>query len=176
MQTKRSSRFLFIRIVVVFGLLLGSYYAFAATESYETRVFQPYVAINASMAGSILAVLGYEIDVEGDLVASPEFAVRIGKGCDGLEAMAFFVAAVLAFSSPILLKFPALLIGIPLLVGLNLVRVVSLFLVGIYYPALFHTMHVDVWQVLYILVSIVLFGLWLVWATSTRVPAAADSG
>lgn len=171
MQTKRSPKLLFIRILVVFGLLLGSYYGFAATETYETRVFQPYVEINALLAGKILALVGFEIDVDGDFIAAPEFAVSIGKGCDGLEAAAFFVAAVLAFSAPIRLKFPAFLIGIPLLVALNLARIVSLFLVGIYYPDWFHTMHVDVWQVLYLLVSIVSFCFWLVWATSSRARA-----
>ena len=56
MQAGRRSGFLFIRIVAVFGLVLGAYYAFAATELYETWIFQPYVLINADISGRILSL------------------------------------------------------------------------------------------------------------------------
>jgi exosortase H (IPTLxxWG-CTERM-specific) len=162
------SGLLLVRIMAIFGLLIGAYYGFAATELYETKVFQPYVRINADFSSKILGLLGYSVVAEGDLLESRQFSLTIRRGCDGLEPTALFAAAVLAFSAPILLKLPALAIGIPLLAALNLVRIVSLFLVGIYYPDLLHTMHVDVWQVLYIVVGIALFALWLVWVTQRR--------
>ena len=173
MQAGGRSTFLFARIVVVFGLLLVSYYAFAATELYQTRIFQPYVEINAYLSGGILSLIGYEITVNGNAIGSPEFSLSIASGCDGLEPTALFVAAVLAFSAPLGLKLPGLALGIPLLASLNLVRIVSLFLVGIHFPDLFHTMHVDVWQVLYILVAMVFFALWLLWATRPGEPMEA---
>lgn len=164
------SRFLLLRIVTVFGLLVGAYYAFAATELYETRVYQPYIRINAHLSSGILNLFGFAVVAGDDSLKSPEFGLRIGKGCDGLEPTALFAAAVLAFSAPILLKLPALVIGIPLLAMLNLVRIVSLFLVGIYRPDVFQTMHIDVWQVLYILVGISFFAVWLLWVTPGRAP------
>ena len=176
MQAGPQSTFLFARIVVAFGLLLGSYYAFAATELYQSRIFQPYVEINADLSGRILSLVGYQISVHGNAVRAPEFSLSIASGCDGLEPTALFVAAVLAFAAPTAKKLSALAVGIPLLVSLNLVRIVSLFLVGVHYPDLFHTMHVDVWQVLYILVAMVFFALWLLWATRRSEPIEADSG
>lgn len=169
------SRVLFIRITAVFGLLIAAFYGFAATELYESRVYQPYIRINADLSGEILDWFGFEVVTGDDSLKSGEFALRIGKGCDGLEPTALFVAAVLAFSAPILLKLPALAIGIPLLGVLNLVRITSLFLVGAYYPALFHTAHIEVWQTLYILVGIGFFALWLLWATSGRAPRRVAS-
>ena len=176
MTAKRRTIFLFVRITTVFGLLMAAFYGFAATDLYETRVFQPYVGFNAELSAEILGVLGFDVAADGDSLDSQEFGFRIGKGCDGLEPAAVFIAAVLAFSAPVLLKFVALAIGIPLLVALNLVRIVSLFLVGAYYPALFHTMHIEVWQVLYVLVGITFFVLWLLWATTSRSPTGATSG
>jgi exosortase H (IPTLxxWG-CTERM-specific) len=173
MKTEWRSRLLLLRIVAVFGLLVGLFYAVAATEFYQTRIFEPYVVVNADLSGRILTLFGFEMTVGKDTIRSPEYGLGIGKGCDGLEPTALFVAAVLAFAAPIRLKLPALLLGVPLLAALNLVRIVSLFLVGVYYPDLFHMMHVDVWQVLYILVGIVFFGLWLLWATSGRQPTEA---
>ncbi len=172
-QTTRRSGFVFVRILVVFGLVLGSYYAFAATEFYETLIFQPYVVVNTDLSGRILSLLGYEMSVSDYSLSSPQFGLTIGPGCDGLEPTALFVAAVMAFAAPLALKLPALAIGVPLLASLNLVRIVSLFLVGIYYPDWFHTMHVDVWQFLYIAVAMVFFGLWLVWATRPHAPSGS---
>lgn len=175
MQDGRPSKLLFVRIVAVFGLVLGSYYAFASTEFYATRIFEPYVVINAELSGRLLSLLGYEMSVGRDSLSSPEFGLRIGPGCDGLEPTALFVAAVVAFSAPFALKLPALLVGVPLLVTLNLVRIVSLFLVGIYLPDWFHVMHVDVWQFVYILVAMLFFGFWLLWATRPRAPSAVSA-
>ena len=176
MKAEWRSRLLLLRIVVVFGLLIGLYYALAASDTYETWIFEPYVTLNADLSGRILTVFGFEMTVGKDSLSSPEYALAIGKGCDGIEPTALFVAAVLAFAAPLRLKLPALAIGVPLLAALNLVRIVSLFLVGIHYPRLFHLMHVEVWQVLYILVGIAFFCLWLLWATSDRVPARAAPG
>ncbi len=174
-QTTRRSGFVFVRILVVFGLLLGSYYAFAATELYQTWIFHPYVVVNTDLSGRILSLLGFEMVVTEVSLSSPEFALTIGPGCDGLEPTALFVAAVLAFAAPLALKLPALAIGVPLLASLYLVRIVSLFLVGIYYPRWFHTMHVEVWQVIYITFAMVFFAVWLLWATRPQAPSPAAS-
>ena len=176
MKAVLRSNFLLFRIVGVFGVLIGAYYAFAATELYETMVFQPYIRITADLSGRILGLLGYHVVADGSSLTSPQFSLGIAKGCDGLEPMAVFAAAVLAFSAPVLLKLSALAIGIPFLVALNLLRIVSLFLVGIFYPSLFHTIHIDVWQVLYLIVSIVCFALWLGWVIPRSAPIESASG
>ena len=176
MKAKWQSRFMLVRIMAVFGILIGAYYGFAATELYATQIFEPYIRVNADLSGEILGLLGYQVVAGHDSLKSREFRLSIGPGCDGLEPTALFAAAVLTFSAPILRKLPALAIGIPLMLALNLVRIVSLFLVGIYFPNLFHTMHVDVWQVLYIFVGIAFFIVWLKWATRSGAPIAAAPG
>ncbi len=176
MKAEWRSRLLLLRIVAVFGLLVGLYYGFAATDLYESRVFEPYVEINADLSGRILTLFGYQMTAGANSLSSPEFSLSIGKGCDGLEPTALFVAAVLAFAAPLALKLPALAVGVPLLASLNVVRIVSLFLVGIYYPRWFHTMHVEVWQVIYISVAMVFFAIWLLWATRPQSPSAAPPG
>ena len=57
-------------------------------------------------------------------------------------------------------KGEGIALGILVLYALNLVRTVSLFLVGTYFPGLFDTAHYIVWQSLMILLAI---GLWLFW-------------
>jgi exosortase/archaeosortase family protein len=119
---------------------------------------------NANLSTSILNALGEQAIASGAQISSSKFTVTIARGCDGLPPIALFVAALGAFPAPWILRLPALLVCVPILAAFNLVRIVSLYFVGAYYPDLFHVMHVDVWQVLYILFGVVLFSLWLWWA------------
>jgi len=89
-------------------------------------------------------------------------------GCDALEPSALFIAAVLAFPAPVLLKIAGILIGTFCLLFLNLVRIVSLFLIGVYYPDVFDVLHLDIWQILFILLTLVFFLIWLQWITPRR--------
>jgi exosortase/archaeosortase family protein len=56
-----------------------------------------------------------------------------------------------------------------LLLILNLVRIVSLFLIGVYSPRIFALTHIDVWQALFIFLAVLLWILWLLWATRSQV-------
>ena len=55
-----------------------------------------------------------------------------------------------------------------ILAVVNLVRIVSLFLVGVYFPKAFDWMHVEVWSAIFILLAIVLWTLWIQWAMKFR--------
>ncbi len=159
---------LLLRVVCVFVLILGAYYAFAATEIYDDYVFGPYLAINTSLSTHVLVMLGEAVDTDGVRILSDHFAVSVARGCDGIEPMMLFLAALFAFPTRFVLRLPALLICLPLLAALNVVRIVSLFLIGAYRPQLFVVMHTDVWQVLYIAFALVAFGFWLAWATRSQ--------
>jgi len=62
-------------------------------------------------------------------------------------------------------KLVGFFIGIAVLFTFNILRVVSLFFTGVYFPKAFDFMHVEVWQVLFILFAI---GLWIFWIKWTR--------
>lgn len=156
-------------MIGIFALVLGTYYAVASTDFYEEQIFEPYLTANAAISQLMLTVIGEESTVSGAVISSPNFSVVIARGCDGIEAMALFVAALFAFPATWRLRLPALLVCIPILAFVNVVRIVSLCLISAYYPDLFYVAHTDVWQALYIGFGLLLFGLWLAWAT--RLPA-----
>ena len=165
-----------VRFIGAFVLLMGLFYLLAATRSYDQWVFEPYVEWSAEASAGLLRWIGYrEVTVRGASLTSPRVNLEIDRGCDGIEPTALFLALILAFPAPFRRKLPALVLGIPLLVGVNLARVASLYLVGLHYPRLFHVMHVDVWQMLFILVAITIWAGWLQWATGalSRRPAPA---
>ena len=67
-------------------------------------------------------------------------------------------------------KLPGLVVGTFVLAVVNLIRIVTLFYTGIYWPKWFEAMHVDVWQPIFILLSLTFWILWAVWATQPPSP------
>ena len=127
----------------------------------EQHIFTPLVNFYAAVSGGFLSLIGFANDVSGDVIYSSKFSVSIKKGCDAAEPMAIFIAGVLAFPALIKKKFIGLGVGLFILFLLNIIRIATLFIVGIHYPDLFESMHLAVWQVVFIFVAIVLWFLWL---------------
>jgi exosortase/archaeosortase family protein len=85
--------------------------------------------------------------------------------------MALFSVAVIAFPGKLKQKLIGVFSGIIILYVLNQLRIVSLYLTGIYYPKAFELMHVEVWQFLFIIFAIALWVIWIKW-TRTMKPHA----
>lgn len=153
--------------VLGFILLLALFYAFWLSSFFELRITPVINGINARIASFILNLLGQGTHPDGFSIASEKFSVSIAMGCDAVEAMALFAIAVITFPGRIVHKVIGVPLGVALLFVLNLVRIVSLYLVGVYYPSAFELMHVEVWQILFIIFAI---ALWVFWIKRTRNP------
>ena len=82
------------------------------------------------------------------------------NGCNGVEAMLILVAAVLAFPAGGRARAAGVAAGVIVLQAANLVRVVSLFWLGVHHREVFETFHTAVWQTALILVAVAVFILW----------------
>ena len=65
-------------------------------------------------------------------------------------------------------KNPGCYPGHFLLFLLNLVRIISLFLTGVYYPDLSDVMHTEVWQVVFILAAVLLWAAWIYYSLKNK--------
>ena len=83
--------------------------------------------------------------------------------------MVIFLAAVLAFPASWKSRLTGLGLGILAIQVVNLVRVVALFLTGVYFPKIFDTSHTVIWQTIVILFGVM---LWIFWANRFAVPPA----
>lgn len=149
-----------MRFVITFTLLIGVFYAVYLPVS-QAESYKSYLGLFASATAAVLSAMGHDVVVAGTKVTSGAFSMNIVAGCDGMEAIALFVSAVLA--SPIVLR-SRLVFLVPGVVGLlllDLVRLVSLFLIGLSYPSAMETVHWDIWPG--ILIAVVLAS-WLIWA------------
>lgn len=161
------------QFVGLFVLLLVGFYLLTFFP-FMNKGFLPYnLKLNARMSAAVLNLLGEGATADGTMVYSPRNSVDIHHGCDAIEPLVLFIAAVLAFPARFLLKLPGLLFGTIVLSLINLFRIVTLFYTGIHFKQSFEFMHEDVWQSLFVLLSLVLWILWAWWAT--RLPQRAKS-
>jgi len=114
----------------------------------------------ASATGFFLDLTGVNAQVTGAMVTSPDFSMSIIAACTGIVPTAIVISAVLAYPSTIRQKIEGIALGIVCIYAFNLVRMVSLFLVGSTFPNFFESAHYIVGQSIMILLAI---GLWLFW-------------
>ncbi|MFN2386713.1 MAG: exosortase H [Thermoanaerobaculia bacterium] len=154
-RRRRSYGFLarFIGLLVVFYLIV-------AWNPVNDHVIVPFTAGIAAVSGEVLKAIGEPVTVAGTEIRSQGFSVNIENGCNGVETALLFGSAVLAFPAPWSRRLVGLLLGFLAIQAINLVRVVTLFWVGLHRPALFHSSHTVLWQSAIVLFGVVMFLLW----------------
>lgn len=160
-----------IAFLVVFLLLLGGGFTLISLNWVNDHVIEPFTAGIAQVSGAVLDLIGQNVTMQGTIIRNARFAVNIRNGCNGVEAMLIFLAAVLAFPASWRSRLLGLGIGILAIQAVNLVRVVVLFLTGVYFPSLFDASHTVVWQTLVILSGVL---LWIFWANRFAAPVSAE--
>lgn len=151
------------RFYVFFLLIQAVLFAAELTPPGQKWVVQPFTAVLAEISGFLIQLLGRDIVTEGIIIYDQQqpFAVSIEAGCNGIEALILLFAAVLAFPAPWKSKLWGLGIGFVAVQGLNLVRIVSLFFLGLWNQTAFEWAHLYVWQALVMLDAIVVFLIWI---------------
>jgi exosortase/archaeosortase family protein len=127
----------------------------------------------ARLAGGVLSLVEPNVVVSHNEIIG-RFRMSIVKSCDAMEANMLFVAAVLALPFAAWRKLAALVVGLAALVALNIVRLCSLYYVGVYLPTQFDRIHVDVWPLFFIGLTALDFHVCLRWLAlgATASPAA----
>lgn len=148
------------RFLLVFAVLLIAFYALITIEAVDTHVVLPFTAALARISGAALHLIGEPVHVEGTVISGSRFAVDIRGGCNGLEAVVFVCAAMLAFHAPMRKRIIGALAAAVILEALNVIRIDSLYLLGVYHRNVFETFHLAVWQTLMFGAAVFLFLIW----------------
>jgi len=149
------------RFVARYSVLLVAAFFVLALRPVNDHVVNPYTTFVAHQSKVALNLFGEGATVRGQVLTSPRFSVTIYNGCNGLEAILIFGCGVLAFPARWLRKALGLVLGFLAIQVINIVRVVSLFYVGIFKPSWFAASHIFVWQSLVILFGVLLWLLWV---------------
>ena len=162
----RSSRAVVFKFVLFFAIVMGIYYTASAIPFYRDTLFPAYLELNASVSAAILKVLGQPVQAIGEMISessnSKTISISIKKGCDAIAPTMLFAAAVIAFPAPWRKRLIGIALGAPILLVINLVRIITLWYASKYASRdTFELLHVDIWQPAFILLALV---MWMVWA------------
>jgi len=155
------------RFLILFLTILGGSFTVVALRQVNDAFVTPYTAVIARMSGFVLNIFGEKAAVTGCVVSSPRFAVTIYNGCNGLITSLIFISGVLAFPAKFSAKVIGVVGGLLTIQLINLVRIVSLFYIGVFLPQHFDDAHIFVWQSLVIIAGI---SLWIVWVHKFALP------
>jgi exosortase/archaeosortase family protein len=115
----------------------------------------------AVATSAVLNVLGNATVARGTDIVSSGFGISVVTACTGLFVTGLFLAAVVAFPAPWRSKLVGAIGGAAALFLVNILRLASLYYVGIYWRAALEPIHQLVWQSLVIAVAAT---MWLLWA------------
>lgn len=162
-----------LRFFLVFLAIQAVLFTAELTPPVQAGFVQPFTAGLAVVSGGLIDLFGREITVTGVIIrdVATQFAVEIAAGCNGVEAMIVLVAGILAFPAPWPYRFVGIAAGIVAIQALNLLRIISLFYLGMWNTTAFEWAHLYIWQALIMLDALV---VWLIWIRKMPVPEGAQ--
>jgi exosortase/archaeosortase family protein len=181
MKTKRVSKQAFdalrgprLRFALVFSVVasvLLIVYSFPYAE-YGIREdwFSAFLAMYARMAGAALQLWDANVTVTNAEI-NGRTSLLIAKNCDAMDVNILFASAVLATPVEWSRRVIGLLVGLPALVAVNVLRIVSLYFVRLHWEHSFEFIHAEVWPLAFVVLAVLAFVVWSRWA----IPAQADS-
>ena len=129
----------------------------------------------ARVAVHALGLLGVPASSNGAVIDSNGFATVIVQQCTAIEIILVFSAAVIVWPVSLGARLWALALGVPALCALNLVRIVSLLLIGVNFPEHHDFAHLAVWQTVMAFTALALWLFWARWASGGK-GAAGSKG
>jgi exosortase/archaeosortase family protein len=158
-----------LRFVLICGGLMLLFYGVFYTSPQESPrlhgFVSAYLGVYATVAGAILDLFGFDNQVLGTTIRIGGGSVSVARGCDAMEPIAFYCAAVVAIQVGLRAKLVGLVAGVSILVLINLGRIIALTVVRMKFPEQFETAHVTVGQTLFVVCTLCLWFLWVNWAT-----------
>lgn len=158
-----------LRFVLISGGLMLLFYGVFYTspeDSPQLNAFlRTYLGLYASASAFVLDLFGAAATAQGPTLFVGGKAVEVARGCDAMEPIALFVAALIAVQVPLRAKLWGLLVCVPLLMFLNLLRIIALSWIALTHPAWFETAHVTVGQTLFVVCTLCLWFVWVMRAS-----------
>ena len=142
-----------VSLFLIFCFALNFLYFWRAGEQIIPR------EITASLVAIFLRLMGLNATTSGYDVLMNGSAITVIGECTGIFSIIAYTSCIFAY--PAGLKEKAIgMIGIPILYGITLVRLISTALVGAFIPSLLDFFHTYLWQLFLIVFVVLLFLIW----------------
>lgn len=165
-QLKERAPILIFCLGLVF--IMSIYYWFYNQDFFNENINKPVLEFYSQVGSGTLNIFGMETKSHETFISSNEFTLNVGKGCDALSPLVLLLAGILTFPITFKYKIPALVVAPIAVFILNLVRIFSLYFIGLSLPDFFEIAHVEIWQTLFIVACLIGWLYWLIWATKKQ--------
>ena len=150
-----------VRFVLVFvvALIIGGY-AYAYLSASYHGPFEWLSRVMAQLSGGLASVFSSNVRCVNDLVSYNGFSVKIIDECTGVFEVVIYTIAVLAYPATLRKRLLGVAAGVPIIFGVNIVRLTILMMAGAKSYDLFLFLHLYLWQITLILI---IAGVWVAW-------------
>ncbi len=142
-----------ILLFLVLCFILNFAYFFFFKEQIHQRSF------TASLVAFLLNLFGLPAKANGTFVLMNDASIDIIGECTGIFSIIVYCSVIFAYPTDIKKKAIGM-IGIPILYGITLIRLISTVLIGLFIPSLIDFFHDYLWQVFLIVFVVLLFLIW----------------
>ncbi|ODS40418.1 hypothetical protein BEH94_08325 [Candidatus Altiarchaeales archaeon WOR_SM1_SCG] len=142
---------LFFFFVLFFYLL---FYKFIFDEDISREISTLIVVF-------LLNLLGIPASADGYFINMPNFSLEVIYECIGIWAVVVYSSFVMAYPANLKKKLTGIALGVPGLLVIGIVRMVSLAVIGVSYPDLWEYVHLFLWQLSLIIFVIIFLLLWI---------------
>jgi len=113
----------------------------------------------------LLKPFGIVEGTRGPIIDLKGITLNVRFGCNGLEAFVIYAVAIISFPVATAKKLWGILVGLVIIQLLNIIRILALGMSGVYFKTYFEYIHIYVAQGIMIALALVLFLVWLHYAT-----------
>ena len=143
----------------LFALFLVALHAF--TWLFALKGYIKWGYGTAHVVSSILNATGIQNTVDYNIIHLSNDTWNVTSECTAVNAVFLFISFVLAYSSSLRSKALGLTSGIPLIIVVNIVRLVALGWVTEYWPDQAHLFHDYIWEVFFMFFIVALWFIWI---------------
>ena len=149
-----------IKLYLTFGGAILFFVIAFQFNFVHNNVVVPFTAFVANCSSILMNIFGAGSKVTGNTLSTARFSINVVDGCNGIYATAILISGVIAYPAPLKQRLYGVIFGIIAVFLVNLIRVITLFYLGLHFPDIFQEVHVYVWQPLIILWAIVVWNFW----------------
>jgi exosortase H (IPTLxxWG-CTERM-specific) len=149
-----------VRLYASFGAAILFFVIAFQFDFVHNNVVVPFTGFVANCSGLLMNIFGAGSTVDGYTLSTDKYSINVVDGCNGIYATAILISGVIAYPASLRHKFYGIAFGFTAVFLVNLIRVISLFYMGLHFPDVFQEVHVYVWQPVIILWAIIVWNFW----------------
>ncbi|MCX6155084.1 MAG: archaeosortase/exosortase family protein [Candidatus Kapabacteria bacterium] len=146
-----------IKFIFSLIVLFPVFYYFLENGYFNTIVAN-LILMDVAIIAPVVSFIGYHVNLSGLGLIYNNSQFQIGLGCDGFEPIAQFIIIAISFPNRFVKKLIIMAVGASLIFGLNILRLIILFIMFAGQSSYLDLFHIEIFPVL---IAIIEFGLWI---------------